>query len=196
MKNSKVYLTQEQLENLMLNFNKEVSLTGVTFANVIYKNDVEGSKQKNGQKLMQKIKESRITLGADYTKKIQRIEVNKQGAESSDFQAMKMNGKSLTNGKENPVCHSDKNPNFKMLIMIVEAHNRKHNKTTYLHNGQVITIEEAKELDLLRPSFFAKKTTTAGRGVVSEENDFDFLTLGFDKIQQITINQTDYIVIK
>ena len=79
--------------------------------------------------------------------------------------------------------------------MVCEAHNRKHNKTTYLHNGQIITIDEAKELDLLQPAFFDKKPT-AGRGSVSEENDFDYLTLGFDKILQITLNKVTYMVVK
>lgn len=194
MKNSKVHLTQVQLEELMLNFNKNVSLTGVTFGNVIYKNDFALSKTVNKQKLMQKITETRITLGSDYSSKIQRIEV-KQGAESSNFEAQKMNGKSYTNGKENPVVHADKNESFRMLVMIVE-HGVKSN-TTYLHNGNVITLDQAKELDLLTPAFYnPKETTTSGRGIVREENDFKFNTLGFDKIIQITINKTDYIVIR
>lgn len=195
MKNSIKHITQEQLEEMMLNFKKEVSLTGVTFGDVIYKNDVSQSRTINKQKALQKVKECRITLGADYTKKVQKIHTVKQGADSSDFQANKMLGKSYTNGVDNPVVHSDKNPSFRMLVMICEAQNRKYNKTTYLHNGQVITIEQAKELDLLQPSFFAEKTT-AGRGSVSEENDFDYLTLGFDKILQITLNKTTYMIIK
>ncbi len=194
MKNSKVYLSQAQLENMMLNFNKEVSLTGVTFADVIYKNDVSKSRQKGGKKVMQKIKECRITVGSDYQTKVQKVHTVKQGMES-DFKANKMLGKSYTNGVENPVVHADKNPDFKMLVMVCEAHNRKHNKTTYLHNGEIITIDQAKEMDLLQPSFFDKKKT-AGRGTVNEEHDFDYLTLGFDKIKQITLNKTDYIVVR
>jgi len=195
MKNSKKYVTQEQLENMMLNFNKEVSLTGVTFASVIYQNDYSKSKTKNKQKLVQKITETRITLGADYTSKIRRIEVKKQGAESSDFKANKMNGKSYTNGVENPVVHADKNPSFKMLVMIIE--NGVKSKTTYLHNGQVITLKQAEEMDLLAGSHYNQTPQkTAGRGVVNEENNFKFNTLGFDKIKQITMNGTDYIVIR
>jgi len=48
---------------------------------------------------------------------------------------------------------------------------------------------------LLTPSFFTSRTS-AGRGIVNEENNFDFNTLGFDKIVQITINKVDYIIIK
>lgn len=195
MKNTKVYLTQKELENKMLNFNKEFSLTGVTFANVIYQNDFSKAKTINKEKQVQKITEVKITVGSDYTSKIQRIEVKKQGADSSDFQAMKMKGKSYTNGIENPVVHADKNPDFKMLVMIVE--NGTKRKTTYLHKGQVITLDQAVEMDLLTDSFYKKDTKkTAGRGVVNAENDFDFQTLGFDKIKQITINKTDYIVIR
>lgn len=195
MKNTKVYLTQKELENKMLNFNKEFSLTGVTFANVIYQNDFSKAKTINKEKQVQKITEVKITVGSDYTSKIQRIEVKKQGADSSDFKAMKMKGKSYTNGIENPVVHADKNPDFKMLVMIVE--NGTKRKTTYLHKGQVITLDQAVEMDLLTDSFYKKDTKkTAGRGVVNAENDFDFQTLGFDKIKQITINKTDYIVIR
>lgn len=195
MKNTKVYLTQKELENKMLNFNKEFSLTGVTFANVIYQNDFSKSKTINKEKQVQKVTEVNITVGSDYTSKIQRIEVKKQGAESSDFQALKMKGKSYTNGIENPVVHADKNPDFKMLVMIVE--NGSKRKTTYLHKGQIITLDQAVEMDLLTDSFYKKDTKkTAGRGVVNAENDFDFQTLGFDKIKQITINKTDYIVIR
>jgi hypothetical protein len=194
MKNTIKHVTQEQLEGMFLNFNKEVSLSGVTFGDVIYQNDVSKSRQKGGKKVMQKVKECRITLGSDYETKVNKIHKVKQGMEG-DFKANKMLGKSYVNGKENPVVRADKNPNFKMLVMICEAHNRKHNKTTYLHNGQIITLDEAKELNLLQPSFFDTKKT-AGRGSVSEENDFDYLTLGFDKIKQITLNKTTYIVIR
>jgi len=193
MKNSKKHITQAQLEAMFLNFKKEVAFTGVTFANVIYKGDVSGSRTINKQKALQKITEVQITLGSSYESKVQRIEVKKQGAESSDFEALKMNGKSYTNGFENPVVHADKNPDFKMLVMIVE-HNSKR-KSTYLYNGEVITIEKATELDLLTPSFFNSRPS-AGRGIVNEENNFDFNTLGFDKILQITINKVDYIIIK
>jgi hypothetical protein len=195
MKNSKVYLNQAELENKMLNFNKEVSFSGVTFANVIYKNDYSKSKTVKGVKQLQKITEQRITLGADYTSKVRRIEVNKQGAESSEFQAMEMKGKSYTNGIENPVVHADKNPDFKMLVMIVE--NGVKSSTTYLHNGEVVTMKQAEEMDLLTDAHYNNSTySTAGRGVINEENNFKFNTLGFDKILQITINKVDYIIIK
>lgn len=191
MKNSRIYITQAELERMFLNFNKEVSLSGVTFANVIYKGDVSGSRTIEKKKALQKVTEVQITLGSSYEAKVQRLIV-KQHADSS-FEAGKMNGKSYTNGFQNPVVHADKNPDFKMLVMIVE-HSTKR-KSTYFRNGEVITIERATELDLLTPSFFTPKST-AGCGLVNEENDFDFNTLGFDKIIQITLNKTDYMIIK
>lgn len=194
MKNSKKHITQVQLEEMMLNFNKEVSFSGVTFANVIYKNDYSKSKTINKVKQLQKITETRITLGADYTSKVQRIEVKKQGAESSEFQAMKMNGKSYTNGTENPVVHADKNPSKRMLVMIIE--NGVKSNTTYLHNNEVVTMKQAEELDLLTNAHYTPNKVVVGRGVVNDENTFKFNTLGFDKIIQITINKVDYIIIK
>jgi hypothetical protein len=194
MKNSKKHITQAQLVEMMLNFNKEVSFSGVTFANVIYKNDYSKSKTINKVKQLQKITETRITLGADYTSKVQRIEVKKQGAETSEFQAMKMKGKSYTNGTENPVVHADKNPDNKMLVMIVE--NGVKSNTTYLHNNEIVTMKQAEELDLLTNAHYKPKAIVVGRGAVNEENAFKFNTLGFDKIMQITINKTDYIITK
>jgi hypothetical protein len=194
MKNSKKHITQVELENMMLNFNKEVSFSGVTFANVMYKNDYAKSKTVSKKKQLQKISEVRITVGSDYESKVQRIEVKKQGAESSDFKANKMNGKSYTNGFENPVVHADKNPENKMLVMIIE-NGVKHN-TTYLHNNEIVTMKQAEELDLLTPAHYKPRAVVVGRGAVNEENAFKFNTLGFDKILQITINKTDYIVIR
>jgi len=194
MKNSKVHLTQAQLEEMMLNFNKEVSFSGVTFANVIYKNDYSKSKTVKKQKQLQKITEVRITVGSDYTSKVQRIEVKKQGAESSDFKANKMSGKSYTNGVENPVVHADKNPSKRMLVMIIE-NGVKHN-TVYLHGGEIVTMKQAEEMDLLTPAHYKPNAVVVGRGAVNEENAFKFNTLGFDKIQQITINKTDYIIVR
>ena len=56
MKNSKVYITQAQLEAMFLNYKKEVAFTGVTFANVIYKGDVSGSRTINKVKALQKVR--------------------------------------------------------------------------------------------------------------------------------------------
>jgi len=194
MKNSRLHITQLQLEEMMLNFNKEVSFSGVTFANVIYKNDYSKSKTINKVKQLQKITETRITLGANYTSKVQRVEINKQGAESSDFKAMPMKGKSYTNGTENPVVHADKNIEKRMLVMIVE--NGVKSNTTYLHNNEIVTMQQAEELDLLTNAHYKPREIVVGRGAINQENAFKFNTLGFDKIQQITINKTDYIVIR
>jgi hypothetical protein len=194
MKKSKKYISQEELENLMINFDKNVSMTGVTFANVIYKNDYSKSKTVNKVKLLQKITEVRITLGSDYAKKVNRINTVKQGAEESNFVAQKMKGKSYTNGFNNPVVHADKNPNKKMLVMIIE--NGVKHKTTYLHNNKVITIKQAEEMDLLTPAHYKPNVSSVGRGLIAEENSFKINTLGFDKILQITINKTDYIIVR
>jgi len=188
-----LFISREELKEMFRNFNKNVSFSGVTFANVTYANDVSGSRTINKQKQLQKVTEAMITLGSDYENKVNRILENKQDEENPDFRAMKMKGKFYKYGKANPVVASEKNPDFEMLVMIVEAKNRKHRKSVYFHNNKEITIEEAKEKDLLTPSFFNKKSTS-GRGSVSEENDFDFNTLGFDKIQSIKLNKTLYLI--
>tara|TARA_B100001094_G_C17913362_1_gene662315 strand:- start:118 stop:714 length:597 start_codon:yes stop_codon:yes gene_type:complete len=54
-------------------------------------------------------------------------------------------------------------------------------KTTYYHNGEPKTVEQLKGLDLLTPSFFAKKETV-GKGQVTEEDDFFVTRLRLNRV--------------
>jgi hypothetical protein len=179
-----VKITREALKNIFRSFNKNVSLTGVTFANIHYFNDVSKSSTVKGQKQLQKDVKVNITVGSDYESKVQRLS-DDRGFESED------NWFFYKYGIENPVVASKSNPNKEYLVMIVENHTKR--QTTYYHQGMPITIDEAKEQGLLQNGFFTEKKT-AGRGTVAKEDDFDFNVLSFDNILSITLNKTLYIV--
>ena len=177
-------ITREALKNKFRKFNENISLTGVTFAHVTYANDVSGSKVVKGQHQLQKVVDVTITVGSKYQDKIQRLTGNEKFESATNWFFYKY-------GVENPVVASKKDDGKEYLVMIVENHTKR--KTKYFHCGVEITIPEAKEGGLLRDSFFSKKKT-AGRGSVSENEDFDFNVLSFDNIVSITLNKTLYIV--
>lgn len=179
-----VKITREALKNIFRDFNKNVSLTGVTFANVHYFNDVSKSATVKGKKQLQKNVRVTTTVGSNYESKIQRLSDDK-GFESEE------NWFFYKYGIKNPVVASKSNPDKEYLVMIVENHTKR--QTTYYHQGMPITIDEAKEQGLLQNGFFAEKKT-AGRGTVAKEDDFDFNVLSFDNIVAITLNKVIYIV--
>jgi len=189
----KVTITRERLVDMFRNFKKEVSFSGVTFLKVVYANDVAGSRTINKKKALTKITEAIITVGASYEKKINKIAEVKQQMGDVDFKAQKMLGKFYKYGVDVPVVASEKKPDFEMLVMMIEQHQRKNRSSVYFYNGKPISIADANEKNLLQPSFFKAKPT-AGRGVVNEENDFDINTLGFDKIVSIKVNNTVFKV--
>lgn len=187
------FITRNELIDKFLDIKKEVAKTGVTFASITYKTDESQSRTKAGKKLLQKLVQTRITIGADYEKKVNRILEKKQG-EEGDFQAQSMKGKHYVNGKSNPVVCASADPENRdkfMLVMMIE--NSTIPTVNYFHEGEPITKEEAIAKDLFAPAYFNDRTT-AGRGEVDPENDFKIVTLGFNKIIQIKLGGVQYIV--
>ena len=179
-------ITRADLLKMFLNFEKEVAFTGVAFGKIVYMTDESGSITVNKQKQLQKITRTQITLGSNYEARINR-DLVKQG-EEANFTAQSMTGKQHVN---KIVVEAVKDPSKKYLCCVVEHHVKP--LTVYFHNKQRISFESAKEKGLFMPSFFNEKKT-AGRGNMSEEKDFHFFTLGFDKIISITLNKTKFIV--
>lgn len=179
-------ITRADLLKMFLNFEKEVAFTGVAFGRIVYMTDESGSITVNKQKQLQKITRTQITLGSNYESRINR-DLVKQG-EEANFTAQAMYGKSHDSKL---VVSAIKEPSKKYLCCVVEHHVKP--LTVYFHNKERISFERAKELGLFMPSYFTEKKT-AGRGNMSEEKDFHFFTLGFDKIISITLNKTKYII--
>lgn len=178
-------ISRQDLVNMFLNFKKEVAFTGVAFAKIVYHTDESGSIVVNKQKQLQKRTSTQITLGSNYEARINR-DLTKQG-EEANFTAQSMTGKTHINEL---VVEADKT-GAKMLCCVVEHHVKP--STIFFHHGEAITKKKAIDKGLFQPSYFAEKKT-AGRGNMSEEKDFHYFTLGFDKIIQIVINKTKYLI--
>ena len=78
MKNVK-NVTRAEAVVLFENFDKEISMTGVTFGSITYLVDESKSKTVNKQKLIKKLTTVNVTFGASYGAKVNRIVTNKQG---------------------------------------------------------------------------------------------------------------------
>ena len=191
-------ISRDELRQKFIDFKKQISWSGVTFAFVEYITNEYGSKTKtvtdaNGKKTkeyaLQKRVLTQITVGSDYESKVQRIQ--KKQDEKPDFKAGELIGKFYKYGKAVPIVANTKNPEFEMLVMIFENHTKP--KVELLCKGKEITEEDAIKQDLFTPSYFAEKTT-AGRGEVNPEFDFAYRTLGFDKIVKLNIAGEEYII--
>lgn len=158
---------------------------------VTYFTNHADSKTVNKKKVLQKITRTTITVGSEYQKKVNKILEKKQG-ENPDFVSQEMKGKFRPYGFEVPIVAATNNPDFEMLCAIVENHTKP--KSVLFHNGEIISYEKAVALDLFTPAHYQPKPTT-GRGRVDEENDFHFITLGFDKILKINLNKKIYKVV-
>lgn len=181
-----VRITRQSLIDLFLNFDKNVSFSGVTFGSIVYFTDESGSITRDKQKQLQKFTRTQITLGSNYESRINR-DLVKQG-EEANFTAQSMSGKEHISKM---VCQALKDNTKKYLCCVVEHHVTPD--TVYFYQGKPISFEKAKEQNLFMPSFFNEKKT-AGRGNMSEERDFHYFTIGFDKIISLTMNGTRYLI--
>ncbi|MDD5151800.1 MAG: hypothetical protein PHC28_15195 [Flavobacterium sp.] len=63
----------------------------------------------------------------------------------------------------------------------------------YYHNGQEITEKQGEELNLWTPSYYKSvEKKTAGRGIVSEEDDFNIVNTYLSRIVKIKIKGIEY----
>ena len=157
------------------------------FISLTYIVNESQSRTKQGKKLLQKQVSLVGTLNFKYEAKIQRLQ-EKQG-DNADFVAQELRGKEYV-GNSRTLLTDTKTQSKFYLRMAVENHTRPI--TTYFNGTKEISKDSAIELDLFAPSFFKPKTT-AGRGTVTEENNFHFITPDLDRIESITINKVKYL---
>ncbi len=182
-------LKRVELVEMIKNFDK-IAYSGVNFANVSYFTHEYGSRQVQGKKVLQKYVTTRITIGSEYKKKIQKL-LDKQKMDIT-FVPEKMKGKFYPYGTHIPIVASERQPDFEMLVLNVEHHVVP--STIYFKDGNVIAYEEAVKQDLFMPSYFTEKNTI-GQGLVDADADFFFLTLGFDKIVKFRLNGVLYKIV-
>lgn len=181
-------ITRIQLLNLLSNFRKNITNTGVAFGNVVYFVDESGSKQVGGKKVLQKFVRVKLTIGSNYEGRINR-DLTKQHQEAN-FTAQSMSGKEYIND-EGVIATDIKTRTKHYLVATVENHTKPD--TIYFFQGKRISKEKAIELDLFMPSYFTPKTTS-GRGNMSEARDFHIINPNFDNIISLTLNKTKFII--
>ena len=180
-----IRVTSEEMKNIFAKEDKETFLKGVLFANVVYFVNESGSIVRQGKKQLQKLVKTQITIGSDYEARINR-DLAKQG-EDANFTAQGMSGQTRINKY---VSQSDKSGKFN-LVAIVEHHVTP--KTHYFHDDMLISKDKATELGLFMPSYFADKKTS-GRGNMSEERDFNYITIGFENIKSVRMGGVKYLI--
>ena len=185
---NKVFVTMEQLKNKLLNFEKEIAVTGAVFGNIVYNVDESQSRVVGGKKVLQKFVRVNCTLGGNYEGRINR-DLTKQG-EEANFTSQEMSGKKYI-GK---VLATDIKTEIKTyLVATVENHTKP--ETVYFTNGKRISKEDAITQNLFMPSYFTEKKTI-GRGNMQTSTDFHIINPNLDNILSLTLNKTKYIVIR
>jgi hypothetical protein len=160
-------------------------ITGSTFVSVVYTTDVAQARTVQGKKVVQKTTEVRAALNHAYTQKVQRL------SENAEFQAAELKGKTRVSST---LIRSDKSGE---LMIDLKVLNPKSDVKTvaFWHDGAPISEAEAVEKNLFAPAYFAETPrTTAGRGTVSEEDNFLMLTPRLSAIESITLNGVTYKV--
>lgn len=183
------HITKRQLVDLFLNEDKDKTFKGVEFAHIVYFVDESGSRTENKEKVLQKFVRTCITVGSSYQNRINK-DLERRG-EEGNFTSQGQSGQTPINKY---VSQSDKSQKYN-LKAVVEYFNTPD--TVYFQNSRPIFFkDELAKINsgLFMPSYFAPKQTS-GRGYMSEEKDFSFFTVGFDKIHSLRIKGVKYIVI-
>jgi hypothetical protein len=186
----------DQLANLLT----ETAKKGVTFGSVLYYVDESGARTANKAKVCKKLTFTPITLGSDYTRKIEKILKTKQGAsEEYEFEAKKMSGRSLLCST---LVQSDRS-GVLGIYGIVENHNKNKVRSKLFYNGKMYDRKELEALHhqliskgekgIFMPSYFKPKATK-GQGEVKQENEFGIVTTHLKNIRKIKLGKDIYRV--
>jgi hypothetical protein len=182
MRNSKDYakmnlLTDLKIVELLGSYTKSTTIA------IEYVVDESKSRTIKGQKQLQKrVFVGNLFLNHDYAKKVQNLTDNK------DFEANEMKGKSRIS---TTLILSDKTEEILLDGKILKSESVK--RLAFYHNGNEISEDKAKELNLFAPAYFdTDNTKTSGRGSVSIEDDFRMITLGITKIKYLKCFGKEY----
>jgi hypothetical protein len=145
--------------------------------------DESKSRTIQGKKQLQKrVFIGNLFLNHNYTNKVQNLTDNK------DFEAHEMKGKSRIS---TTFVVSDKTEEILLDGKILKS--ESVTRMGFYHNGNEISEDKAKELNLFAPAYFdTDNTKTSGRGSVSVEDDFRMITLGIAKIKYLKCFGEEY----
>ena len=166
---------------------KLATITKSTVISVTYIVDDSLSRTVKGEKQVQKkVKVSHLYLNHDYQNKVRNL------TGDTTFESFEMKGKTRICST---LVRSDKTQELLLDGKILKSCNTEI--LELYHNGEVITKEEAETLNLWTPAYYKEtEVSTAGRGLVSEEDDFRMITLSLSKIETIKISGVVYTIEK
>ena len=155
--------------------------TRSTTIGLCYLVDESQSRTVKGKKQLQKqvCIRSQAYLNHNYTNKVIKL------TGDTSFVADPMKGKTRIS---TTIVQSDKSGAMLLDVKVLGGAKRE---TTYFHNGNEISRQDAIDNNLFAPSYFDKKKTK-GRGTVSVEDNFDTLTVGVDKLVWVNFNNEEY----
>ena len=177
MKNSSENSSEKTISQSELRLLLE-PVTVSTVISITYIVDDSKSRTVSGKKLLQKeMFVGNLYLNHDYAKKVSNLS-------GEAFEALPMNGKTRIS---TTLVQSDKSGEMLLDGKILAKESRK--LINYFHNGEIISRNEAERLNYFYP---ATDKPTSGRGLLTEENDFQMITLGLKNIKSLKIFGTTY----
>lgn len=189
-------ITTAELANLLI----EASKKGVTFGSILYFVDESGAATVNKEKVAKKLTFTPITLGSDYTRKVEKILKNKQGAdENYEFVAKQMSGRDVLYSTLVQTTRTG----VLGIYATVENHQKNKIRSKLFFDGRMYDRKELETLHFERieqglkgifmPSYFTPKATK-GQGEIKAENDFGIVTTHLSNIRKIKIGKMLYRV--
>jgi hypothetical protein len=179
MKTVKQNLTKVNELNNEVIFNLLANCTKSTICHIEYIVDDSSARQINGKIAVQKqVKVNNVYLNHNYKNKVENLT-------GEEFTPEKNKGKErlcstiLKSLKTNKLLIDGKVLNSEAVTIL-----------GYFHEGNPITREQAESLNLFKPK--SEKPKTAGRGAVSEEDNFWFVNTSFDNIIYLKIFGIEY----
>jgi hypothetical protein len=185
MKNSNenlkvVKVSQSELEAIL------EPVTVSTTISITYLVDDARSRKLSGKFLVQKrIFIGNLYLNHDYAKKVTNLS-------GEAFEALPMNGKTRIS---TTLVRSDKSGELLLDGKILCKESRKN--LGYFNDGMLITEKQGENLGLWANGYYnPTPKTTSGRGLLTEQNDFQMITLGTKNIESLKMFGTLYEVVK
>jgi hypothetical protein len=175
-------ISVENFTNLIKDFTRSTSVSLTYFV------DDSRSRTIKGEKQIQKLVRisNNAYLNHDYTNKVKVL------SGDNTFVAHELKGKTRISST---ILQSQKTNEFMLDIKVLRT--EKVELLGYFHNGKEITEAEAISMELWAPIYYnPTPKKTAGRGLVSEQDDFNMITPYISRICLIKFNGTEYLINK
>jgi len=182
-------ISQDYLIEILKNINPNSGMVSL-----FYYGDFSASRTKQGKKLLKKLSYQRIFIGHNYQNKVNSrliAQAKNDGIDVEEFLSKKASG--LT--KLSNVLYQNKKEQYRLRGYLGHEKNGLTELVSdakslgyYTQNDVSIDFEIAKENNMFAPSFFVKKTNTAGRGSLTEnDNNFQVRNFSIENILGIAI---------